>query len=70
MRKLIVLVGVVLLLALALTVDSTSAGTGAAITVESAEATFGGTLLEPAITTAPSAAVAGQGRALRHLWRE
>ena len=53
MRKLIILVGVVLLLALALAVDSTSAGTGAAITVESAEATFGGTLQKPVITSSP-----------------
>ena len=68
MRKLMFLAGVVLLVVLAMAADSTSAGTRAAITVESAEATFGGTLQEPAVTTAPSGA--GQGRALRYLWRE
>ena len=57
------------LMFLAMAADSTPTGTGAGIAVGTpAAVTFGGTLQEPAITTAPSGA--GQGRALRYLWRE
>ena len=70
MRKPIIVAAAVLLMVLAMAADSTPAGTGAGIVVDPASGvvSFGGTLQEPAITTAPSGA--GQGRALRYLWRE
>ena len=55
MRKLMFLAGVVLLMVLAMAADSAPAGTGAGIAVDPASGavSFGGTLQEPAITTAP-----------------
>ena len=53
MRKPIIVAAAGLLMVLAMAADSIPAGTGDAITVESGAVTFGGTLQEPAITTAP-----------------
>ena len=54
MRRLMFLAAAVLLMVLTMAADSTPAGTGAGITVDTpAAVTFGGTLQEPAITTAP-----------------
>ena len=59
MRKPIIVAATVLLMVLAMAADSTPAGTGAGIVVDPASGavSFGGALLEPAITTVPSAAV-------------
>lgn len=53
MRKLIVLVGVVPLLALALTAYASSAGPSGSIEVQGSASTFSGTLQEPGINTLP-----------------
>ena len=55
MRKLMFRAGVILLMVLAMAMDSMPAGTGDAIAVDPASGavTFGGTLQEPAITTPP-----------------
>ena len=51
MRKLIVLVGVVLLLALALTAYASPTGPSHGIDVQGSASTFSGTLQEPEITS-------------------
>ena len=51
MRKLMFLAAVIGLMVLVLAASFQPAGLGVAITTEGAEATFGGTLQEPAITT-------------------
>ena len=51
MRKLIVLVGVVLLLALALTAYARPSGKAISVESQGSASTFSGTLEEPAITS-------------------
>ena len=55
MRKPIIVAAAVLLMVLAMAADSAPAGTGTGIAVDPASGvvSFGGTLQEPAITTAP-----------------
>ena len=53
MRKLIVLVGVVLLLTLALTAYVSSTGPSGGIEAQGSASTFSGTLQEPEINTLP-----------------
>ena len=61
MRKLIVLVGVVLLLALALTAYASPTGPSDGIDVQGSASTFSGTLQEPDITSSSSDSVTVEG---------
>ena len=65
MRKLIVLVGVVLLLALALTAYASSAGPSGGIEVQGSASTFSGTLHAPEIASSDSVTVEGAGATFR-----
>ena len=66
MRKLIILVGVVLLLALALTAYASPTGPSDGIDVQGSASTFSGTLQEPDITSsADSVAVEGANATFR-----